>query len=112
MSITETLKAKLDELDLDRRVDEVVAQAQTAWTQIQDKAGDLAHEHGDQVEKFLARISSEIDTRTDGKHAEQVGRVREQVVTGVAKLAERHESGAHALDPGSTDPKHACDDPS
>lgn len=90
-NITETIKAKLDELDIDRRVDEAVAQAQAAWTEFREMAGGLAAEHGDKVESFLAKVTTEIDTRTEGKYAEQVGRVREQVSTGVAKLAEQRK---------------------
>jgi hypothetical protein len=92
MSINETLKQKIDELDLDRRADELVEQAQQALTTARERAGSLADEHGDEVRTWIDRAATTIDSRTDGRWSEQVGRVREQLSTGIDRLAERDGS--------------------
>ena len=87
--INETLKQKIDELDLDTRLNEVVDQAERAVQRGLATAADLAHEHRDDVDRALDRISASIDGRTEGKYAEQVGKVRGKVELGLQKLAER-----------------------
>ena len=91
MSINETLKQKIDELDLDRRADELVEQAQQALATARERAGSLADEHGDEVRTWIDRAATTIDSRTDGRWSEQVGRVREQLSTGIERLAERDQ---------------------
>ena len=88
--INETLKQKIDELDLDTRLNEAVDQAERVVQRGLDTAADLARDHRDDVERALDRISASIDGRTEGKYAEQVGRVRGTVELGLRKLAERH----------------------
>jgi hypothetical protein len=90
--INETLKQKIDDLDLDRRLNEAVVQAEKAVTQAVESAGSYAHEHRDDVERLLTRFSTSIDERTDGKYADQVTRVRTQLERGVDKLAERRRA--------------------
>lgn len=59
------------------------------------KAGELTHERRDDLEGYLAKAQSFVDERTDGKYADQVGKVRDQVSHGLAKLAEqRHRPQA------------------
>ena len=95
MSINETLKQKIDELDLDRRADELVEQAQQALATARERAGSLADEHGDEVRTWIDRAATTIDSRTDGRWSEQVGRVREQLSTGIERLADL--GGGHGL---------------
>ena len=90
--INETLKQKIDELDLDRRLNELAAQAEQAVNRAIDTAADYAHEHRDDVDRLLTRVSATIDERTDGKYADKVTKVREQVDRGVGKLADRRPS--------------------
>jgi hypothetical protein len=89
MSINETLKQKIDELDLDRRADELVEQAQQALAVARERAGALADEHGDEVRTWIDRAATTIDSRTEGRFSEQVGRVREQLSAGIDHLADR-----------------------
>lgn len=88
-SFTESLKAKLDELDVDRRVNELVAQAEDVVVRGVTRAGELTHEHRDQIDGLLDRAGSAVDRRTDGKYADRIGRVRSQVDRGVERLAEQ-----------------------
>jgi uncharacterized protein YydD (DUF2326 family) len=87
--INETLKQKIDELDLDRRVNELAEQAEVWMKRAVETAAGFAHEHLEDVDRALDKVSEQIDQRTDGKYADQVGRVRGQVELGLTKLAER-----------------------
>ena len=86
-TITETLKAKLDELDLDRRLDELTRATEDAVKKAVAHAGDLAHDNREKVSTLLDKAGALIDEKTDGKYHDQVTKVRTQVETGVDKLA-------------------------
>ena len=87
--INETLKQKIDELDLDARLNEFSDRAEQAFKRALDKAAEYAHEHRDDVDRLLTRASTSIDERTEGKYADKVTKVREQLDRGVERLAER-----------------------
>ncbi len=87
--INETLKQKIDELDLDRRLNDFTEHAEQTARRTLDTAAEYAHEHQDDVDRLLTRMSASIDERTDGKYADKVTKVREQLERGVSKLAER-----------------------
>ena len=90
--INETLKQKIDELDLDRRLNDFSEHAEDAVRRTLDTAAEYAHEHQDDVDRLLTRMSTSIDERTDGKYADKVTKVREQLDRGVERLAERRPS--------------------
>ena len=71
-TITETLKAKLDELDLDRRLDELTRATEDAVKKAVAHAGDLAHDNREKVSALLDKASAVIDEKTDGKYRDQV----------------------------------------
>jgi hypothetical protein len=87
--INETLKKLIDDLDLDRRANELVVQTEALLKRAVESAADFAAEHRDDVDRALDRITTQIDERTDGKYAEQVGKVRGQVEQSLSKLVER-----------------------
>ena len=87
--INETLKQMIDEYDLDRRFNEFTEHAEQAVRRTLDTAADYAHEHQDDVDRLLTYLSTTIDERTEGKYADKVTKVREQLERGVSKLAER-----------------------
>ncbi|MCW2806967.1 MAG: hypothetical protein JWQ93_922 [Marmoricola sp.] len=87
--INETLKKMIDELDLDRRVNDMVEQAETMLKRAVETAAGFAHEHRDDVDRTLDRITAQIDERTDGKFADHVDKVRGKVELGLEKLTER-----------------------
>ena len=90
--INETLKQKIDELDLDRRLNEASVQAEQALHRALDTAAEYADEHRDDIDRLLTRLSTSIDERTEGKYAEKVTKVREQLDRGVERLAGRRPS--------------------
>ena len=90
--INETLKQRIDELDLDSRLNEFSERAEQAVKRALDTAAEYAHDHRDEVDRLLTRVSTTIDERTEGKYADKVTKVREQLDRGVERLAERRSS--------------------
>jgi hypothetical protein len=87
--VDETLRKMADELDLSRAVNELAAQAETWVTRAVEGAAVFAHDHRDDASRALDRIASTIDAGTDGKYADQVARLRDQVELGLARLADQ-----------------------
>ena len=87
-NIADKLKQTIDELEIDRHVNDLVIQVENALTTARDKVATLAAEHGDDVERFLDKVSTTIDERTEGRFAPQVDKVRTTVSSGVSRLAE------------------------
>lgn len=87
-NIADKLKQTIDELEIDRHVNDFVIRVETAFHTARDKVATLAAERSDDVDRFLDKVSTTIDERTEGRFAPQVDRVRTTVSTGVRKLAE------------------------
>ena len=94
-TITETLKTKLDELKLERRIDELTVATEKVVKRAIEHAGELAHDNRDKVATLLDKAGTAIDQRTEGKYHDTVGKVRAQVVTGVDKLATKRPAKHH-----------------
>lgn len=88
-NITETLKQKLDELDLDRRLNEFVDQAEKAAQTALSQAGGYVHQHREDIDRLLGTASGKINEKTQDKYADQVSKVQEHVISGVEKLAQK-----------------------
>lgn len=86
-SITETLKAKLEELEIERHLNELVDETEKVVGQAVGKVGELTHQRRGDIDGFLDRASETINEKTDGKYADQVSRVVLQVREGVTRLA-------------------------
>ena len=95
-TITETLKTKLDELKLERRIDELTVATEKVVKRAIEHAGELAHDNRDKVATLLDKAGAAIDEKTDGKYRDQFDKVRAQVVTGVDKLAAKRPAAAAA----------------
>lgn len=88
MTVTDTVKQIVDELELERRLNEATEVAEKAVHRVRELAGDYAHSHGSDIERMLDKAGTAFDARTDGKFADTVAKVQEQVRVGVARLAE------------------------
>lgn len=97
--INETLKRKIDELDLDRRLNDVVDQAESRFRGAIELAADYATEHREEIDGVLDRLSTQIEQRTEGKYADKVDRVRGQFDLGLAKLTDRRTDRDPEPDP-------------
>ena len=89
--INETLKKAIDDIDLDKRLNEAVEQAESGFHAAVTALGSLAHEHRDDYERVMDRLAGALHERTDGRYDDQVGRVRERLDTGMDRLAERRD---------------------
>lgn len=92
--IADQLKSRIDDLDLDRRLNEFVEQAEQGLRRAVSTAGDFASERTDDIERWLDVATSKINERTEGKYADHVTRVRDQVSAGVARLAKKAPTSA------------------
>ena len=91
--INETLKQRIDELDLDRRLNDVVDQAEDGLRKVVETAGGYAHDHRDDIERALDKVAGSIEDRTEGRYADRVDQLRHQLGTGLDRLAERRPDG-------------------
>jgi hypothetical protein len=108
----ETLRAKLEEYDVERHLGDLASQLEDAVRQGVEAIGSLAHEHRDDVVGFLSRTAEALDRRTDGRHAETISEVRGQLERGVQRLAEQRSEGPTDSAPDltePTDPTHPTD---
>ena len=103
MTFMDKLKKKAEELDLQGKADRLAGAATKAAQQSREKAGELADENRDKVERVLDKAGGAIDERTKGKYATKVARAKQQVNKGVDKLAEQRPSQGE-MPPKPTDP--------
>ncbi len=109
-NIADKLKQKIDELDIDRHVNEFAIQLEGLFTTAREQVATLAAERGDEVERLLAKVSTTIDERTQGRFAPQVERVRDTVSTGVTRLAE-HRPDAPSPTPAADETENPSPTP-
>src|SRR5262249_30489100 len=88
------LRAKMDEYHIDRHLEELATTLEGAVRQGLQMAGDFAHEHRDDLERLFEKLSSAIDSRTDGRHADTIQQVRGSLERSVDKLAEQRTDGS------------------
>jgi hypothetical protein len=96
--INETLKKKIDELDLDKRLNALVDDAEKTFHKVLGRAGSLAHERREEIERTFDRFSDVVDERTAGRYADRVEQVRERLDLGLDRLAERRPEAEGATD--------------
>ncbi len=103
MTFMDKLKGKAEELDLQGKADRLADAATTAAQQAREKAGEVADENRDKVERVLDKAGAAIDGRTEGKYAIKVATAKQQVSKGVDKLAAQRPSRGD-MPPTPTDP--------
>ena len=89
MNISETLKQKIDELEIERHVTEAIAEAETAVLAAVARAGGVVHERRAEIDGWLQWATEAVNERTEGRYAEHVDTVRGQLAAGVEKIAEQ-----------------------
>ena len=93
MSFLDNLKKKAEELDLETRAKQLQEAATQAAKQAREKAGHFAAQNREKIDGYVETATTKIDEKTEGKYADKVAKVREQVGRGVDKVAEGHTSG-------------------
>lgn len=109
MKITDQIKAKAEELDLQNKVNDLSEKAKKGLSDAKvkaeavaadskdkaikgmndakSKAGSVAHDSKEKVEGLLEKAGSTIDEKTDGKYAETVAKVKSKTTELVDKVA-------------------------
>lgn len=87
MKITDQIKAKAEELDLQGKFEDLSEKAKHGLAEAKSKAGTVAHESKDKVEGLLEKAGSTIDEKTDGKYADKVAKVKSKTTELVDKVA-------------------------
>lgn len=103
MSFLDNLKKKAEELDLETRAKQLQDTATQAAKQAREKAGDYAAQNREKIDGYVETATTKIDEKTEGKYADKVAKVREQVGRGVDKIAEGHTSGPAPVHEGGFD---------
>jgi RNA-splicing ligase RtcB len=91
--LADQIKAKMDEYEVDRHLEDIAATLEHAVRTGLSMAGEFAHEHRDDIERLIDKAASAVDRHTDGRHADKVQQVRGSLGRGVEKLADQREDG-------------------
>ena len=75
-TLNDNLKKTIDDLDLDRRLQQLGEFAQKTVADVKAQAGTLAHDKRDKVDELLARATDALDQRTNGKLPRQGDQVQ------------------------------------
>lgn len=110
MTFMDKLKRRAEELDLQRKADQLAVAATKAAQQAKEKAAELADENRDKVGSVLDKAGAAIDERTQGKYADRVAKAKVQVAKGVDKLADQRAVGGGSSRPQDA-PRPAQDGP-
>jgi len=97
-SLGESIRAKLEEYELDRHLDELADTVEHAVRQGVAKVGELAHEHKGDIERLFDKAANVVDRRTEGRHADKINQVRGSIERGMDRIAE-HRTGGTPDDP-------------
>jgi RNA-splicing ligase RtcB len=87
--LADTIRAKMEEYDVDRHLNDLASTLESAVRQGVAKAGELAHEHKGDIDRLLDKAAGAVDRHTDGKHADRISQVRGSLDRGVEKIAEQ-----------------------
>jgi hypothetical protein len=98
--LADQLRAKMDEYEIDRHLNELATSLEHAVRLGLQKAGELAHEHRGDIDRLFEKVASAVDTRTDGRHADTIDHVRGSLGRGVDKIAGQRDDGTPG-EPGS-----------
>lgn len=88
--INETLKRAIDEIDLDKRADELVEGAERVFHTALERAAAYTHEHRDDIDRRLDRLGEAVEERTEGRFTARAEEVRGRLDSGLDRLAAHH----------------------
>jgi MT0933-like antitoxin protein len=88
-ALGDQIRAKLEEYDVDRHLNELATTLESAVRTGMAKAGEFAHEHKGDLERLFDKAADAVDRRTDGKHADMIQQVRGSLERGVDKIADQ-----------------------
>lgn len=89
MSITETLKKTIDDLQLDQRAEALTKDLNGVYAQTLQQVGGYVSSREADITALIDKVVTSIDTRTEGRFAGEIGKVAGTVKGGVTRLAEQ-----------------------
>ncbi|CCH72947.1 Rv0909 family putative TA system antitoxin [Nostocoides australiense] len=103
MSINESLKKTIDDIDLDRRVEELNQLAQKAVADVKAQLGTLAGDNRGKVDEWVAKATESLDAKTDGKYHDKIQKFSVVVGQTVDKVAAQRPAGDASADRAGDD---------
>jgi len=107
MAMNESLRKAVDDLDLDRRLDEFGKFAQKTYDGVRAQVGTLTHDNREKVDGWVAKATTLVDERTDGKYHDKVAKFSAALGTGLDKVAEQRPDAPAADGPAADQPAPA-----
>jgi hypothetical protein len=92
--LADTIRAKLEEYDVDRHLNEFASTVEGAVRQGVTRAGELVHEHKGDIDRLLDKAAAVVDRHTEGKHADRISQVRGSLDRGVERIADQRDGSA------------------
>jgi hypothetical protein len=89
MALIDQIQAKVDELDLPHKAEQLTDAAMTTAREALTKVGELADENRAKIDGFLDKAASTLNEKTEGKYADKVAKAQAAAAQGVAYLAEQ-----------------------
>ena len=89
MSITETLKKALDDLQVDQRVETLAQDLDRLSAQALEVVGGYVAAREEQISTLVDKVATTVDSRTEGRFAGEIGKVTGLVQGGVTRLADQ-----------------------
>jgi RNA-splicing ligase RtcB len=100
--LADQIRAKMDEYEVDRHLNELATTLENAVRTGISKAGEFAHEHKGDIERLFDKAASAVDRHTDGRHADKIQQVRGSLGRGVDRIADHREDGTPEDGPDET----------
>lgn len=97
-TLNDNLKKTIDDLDLDRRLQQLGEFAQKTVADVKAQAGTLAHDKRDKVDELLARATDALDQRTNGKYHDKAIKFSAAVGGVVDKVADQRPAAPESGD--------------
>lgn len=89
MSFAENIKARIKDADVEKQLVDLVDDGERIAREAITRAGDVAHERRGEVEGWLEKATGVVNEKTEGKYADKVSAVRDTLLEGLGKLAQR-----------------------
>lgn len=89
MSFAENIKARIKDADVEKQLVELVDDGERIAKEAITRAGNVAHDRRGEVEGWLGKATGAVNEKTEGKYADKVTKVRDTLLEGLDKLAQR-----------------------
>ncbi|CCI51695.1 hypothetical protein [Nostocoides jenkinsii] len=93
-NLNDNLKKTIDDLDLDRRLEQLSQFAQKTVADVKAQAGSLAHDNRDKVDEWVSKATAKLDERTDGKYHDKAVKFGAALGSAVDKVADQRPAGS------------------